>query len=169
MARGLVIVLICLVYNICIARSCQPPDCDHPDCGSCGNACCALEFLFPLGPDTAFKTLVTDLQNGGADSLYTYVGSSDLRPYNLTSGAMYMIQAIHTTLVMRYNDTLDFVVVSTSSSPPLFSVVRIFSVSQIQGALCDAGQNYKNIVGFIKGLGVEYVQRTVFGCAITFG
>lgn len=139
--------------------------------------------------------------------MYTYVGSSDLRPYNLTSGAMYMIQAIHTTLVMRYNDTLDFVVVSTSSSPPLFSVVRvrtqscfrinrilknkpgqIFSVSQIQGALCDAGQNYKNIVGFIKGLGkfwclfhvecfavpffdagVEYVQRTVFGCAITFG
>lgn len=145
------------------------------------------------------------LNVGGADSLYTYIGSSDLRPYNLTSGAKYMIQAIHTTLVMRYNDTLDFVVASTSSSPPLFTVLRVratsnrtvyyglktwqmFSVSQIQGALCDEGQNYKNIVGLIKGLGkicvvfrfkafavlfyvagVDYVQRTVFGCAVTFG
>ena len=29
---------------------------------------------------------------------------------------------------------------------------QAFSISQIQGALCDDGQNYKNLVGFVKGL-----------------
>ena len=33
--------------------------------------------------------------------------------------------------------------------PPFF---KAFSISRIEGALCDAGQNYKNLVGFVKGL-----------------
>lgn len=27
--------------------ACQPPDCDRNDCGSCGNACCLVEFDIP--------------------------------------------------------------------------------------------------------------------------
>ena len=95
------------------------------------------------------------LTAGGADSLYTYVGSSDLRPYNLTSGAMYMIQAIHTTLVMRFNDTLDFVVVSTSSSPPLFTVVRV---------------SYRvfALIGFLKTRGADILCVANPRCSVRF-
>lgn len=34
--------------------------------------------------------------------------------------------------------------------------MRAFSISQIAGAYCDAGQNYKNLVGLMKGLS-EYI------------
>ena len=29
-------VLLLVVLMVLGAQSCQPPDCDHPDCGSCG-------------------------------------------------------------------------------------------------------------------------------------
>ena len=44
-----------------------------------------------------------------------------------------------------------------------------FSISRIEGAFCDAGQNYKNLVGFVKGLGKDYSNKIVFGCAKDFG
>lgn len=33
------------VILIKISDSCEPPDCNRLDCGTCGNACCSLEFL----------------------------------------------------------------------------------------------------------------------------
>ena len=30
-----------------MALSCVPPDCDRPDFGTCGNACCSLLVHFP--------------------------------------------------------------------------------------------------------------------------
>ena len=40
-----------------------------------------------------------------------------------------------------------------------------FSISQIAGAFCDDGQNYKNIVLGIKSMGVKYVEKNVAGCS----
>lgn len=39
-----------------------------------------------------------------------------------------------------------------------------FSTSQIAGAYCDAGQNYKNIIQVVKALGVAFKETTVRGC-----
>ena len=52
---------------------------------------------------------------GGNDKRYKFVNGSDLRPYKIKSGVEFMIQAIHTTKVHHYNDTLDFLL---SSNPP---------------------------------------------------
>ena len=76
-----------------------------------------------------------------------------------------------------------------SFPPPAFSISRIY------GAFCDAGQNYKNLVGFVKGLskqkerererererpcsntatfdsltaGINFDQKSVFGCQKDF-
>lgn len=57
--------LFVLVVSVGLALACQPPDCDHPDCGSCskystvephpsllvirsllGNACCTINFKY---------------------------------------------------------------------------------------------------------------------------
>ena len=43
-----------------------------------------------------------------------------------------------------------------------------FSISRIVGAFCDEGQNYKNLVGFVKGLEKDYSDKIVFGCAKDF-
>ena len=54
------------------------------------------------------------------------------------------------------------------NSSLLFSP-QSFSISRIEGALCDEGQNYKNLVGFVKGLQKDYSDKIVFGCAKDFG
>lgn len=38
----------------------------------------------------------------------------------------------------------------------LTSYLQGFSISRIEGAYCDDGQNFKNLVGFVKGLGMHY-------------
>jgi len=45
-----------------------------------------------------------------------------------------------------------------------YSLLTAFSISQIDGAYCDAGQNYKNIVTVVKNLGANYIERHVSGC-----
>ena len=40
-------------------------------------------------------------------------------------------------------------------------LLQAFSMSRIYGAFCDAGQNYKNLVGFIKGLGKHFPSLMV--------
>ena len=47
-------------------------------------------------------------------------------------------------------------------------LLQSFSISRIEGALCDEGQNYKNLVGFVKGLQKDYSDKIVFGCAKDF-
>ncbi len=59
---------------------------------------------------------------------------------------------MHTTLVKRYNDTLNFAVYPETGQF-FMSRLSAFSISQIATAYCDDGQNYKNIVQIIKGLG----------------
>ena len=59
--------------------------------------------------------LVTTLNCvGGADGRYTYVNGYDYRPDHMKSGVAFQLQGIHSTLVHHYNDTLDFLVLSTT-------------------------------------------------------
>ncbi|XP_078588804.1 uncharacterized protein LOC144869407 isoform X2 [Branchiostoma floridae x Branchiostoma japonicum] len=101
---------------------------------------------------------------GGADERYRYIGGVDMRTYNST--ASFILQGVHMTYVHRYNDTLNFVLTDDMkpSIHPLGTTLHAFSISQIAGAYCDDGQNYKNLVGFVKGLNMKYTETTVAGC-----
>ncbi|CAH1258728.1 Hypp2059 [Branchiostoma lanceolatum] len=104
------------------------------------------------------------LKNGGADNRYRFSGGDDLRPYNVS--ASFILQGVHMTLVHHYNDTLNFVLKDSMkpSIKPLGATLDAFSISQIAGAYCDDGQNYKNLVGFVKGLNMKYTETTMAGC-----
>lgn len=156
-------VLVFLSAIICIVLTCQPPDCDRPDCGSCGNACCMLQFtMFSQSPKDAYTGITKSLQGGGADGRYTLIHDADYTSANIS--AQYVIQGWHTTLTHHYNDTMNLVIYANPEGPKTSSRVSAFSTSQIGGALCDAGQNYKNLVGFVKGLKVPYASVAVHGC-----
>ncbi|XP_071502548.1 uncharacterized protein [Diadema antillarum] len=71
----------------------------------------------------------------------------------------------HRTLEKHYNDTLDFTFSTMADS----CLVRAFSISQIAGAYCDAGQNYKNLIGLTKGLSLIYEEKTISGCPLKRG
>ena len=56
---------------------------------------------------------------------------------------------------MKYNDTLNFVIYPENGT--IFSSrLSSFSISQIATAYCDDGQNYKNLIQLIKGLGMLF-------------
>nr|XP_054766108.1 uncharacterized protein LOC129273082 [Lytechinus pictus] len=149
---------VTLVCGLGLVLSCQPPDCDRPDCGTCGNACCTLELVFTAPSEKVFDAYVDGLKRGGDDGRYTFIGSDDLRKYKVK--ADFILQGWHRTKEQHYNDTLNFAF-STMDS---FCLVKAFSISQIAGAFCDAGQNYKNLIGLTKNLGMDFTQHTVSGC-----
>ncbi|XP_078589020.1 uncharacterized protein LOC144869522 [Branchiostoma floridae x Branchiostoma japonicum] len=158
------VALLCVTLVVAV-WGCQPPDCDRKDCGTCGNACCSLSFhLDGVTSQAAYNKIMMSLKNGGADGRYSYSGGDDLRPYNIS--ASFILQGVHMTLVHHYNDTLNFVLVDDMkpSIHPLGTTLHAFSISQIAGAYCDDGQNYKNLVGFVKGLNMKYTETTVAGC-----
>ncbi|XP_062507139.1 uncharacterized protein LOC134183570 [Corticium candelabrum] len=149
-----------LLAALVVAKSCQPPDCDHVDCGTCGNACCILNVTFPMAAKTVYSAMIETLKKGGDDGRYTFTGSEDMTHDNMT--AKYIIQSNHMTLVHHYNDTQNFLLYADNE---MSTTVRAFSISKIYGAYCDYGQNYKNLIGYVKGLGVkEYKVVPVMGC-----
>lgn len=105
--------------------------------------------------------MVDSLKSGGADGRYRFTGEQDLRPYNLSDHSQFIMQGIHSTLVNHYNDTLNFLLISHDSKN---TMVHAFSISQIATAYCDEGQNYKNLVGYVKGLNVPHTMKVDFGC-----
>eukprot|EP00455_Lapot_gusevi_P008141 TRINITY_DN13511_c0_g1_i2.p1 TRINITY_DN13511_c0_g1~~TRINITY_DN13511_c0_g1_i2.p1 ORF type:complete len:191 (+),score=55.23 TRINITY_DN13511_c0_g1_i2:76-573(+) len=154
---------------VAVVFACDPPDCKREDCGSCGNACCMVNYEIDL-PAKSLKMKLEDLlRSGGPDHLYSLqvpAGSSvpefcDIKQYN--KGGDYMGQAIHTTRVYRFNDTVNFFLTAKSETQ---TVLKVFSLSQIAGALCDEGQNYKNIIGVVKALGNPYKETTLLGCPV---
>ncbi|XP_065843358.1 uncharacterized protein [Oscarella lobularis] len=151
--------VLCIVAYFLAAKACVPPDCDNVDCGTCGNACCILNVTIPLPPAKVYEAMVASFKEGGADKRYTFVGSYDMTSDKIA--AKYTMESIHMTKVEHYNDTQYFVIYENSMET---STVRAFSISQIYGAYCDYGQNYKNIVGYVKGLGVKYQLAPVMGC-----
>eukprot|EP00928_Gymnodinium_smaydae_P048770 TRINITY_DN32646_c0_g1_i1.p1 TRINITY_DN32646_c0_g1~~TRINITY_DN32646_c0_g1_i1.p1 ORF type:complete len:205 (+),score=46.99 TRINITY_DN32646_c0_g1_i1:60-674(+) len=138
-------------------------DCQNKDMGSCGNACCKLEFVVPDDPMAAMKLLNDTMANGGPDGGFALqmtaegtLGFGDLRPFKIPSGEEFIGQAHHTTSGPKhYVDTINFNIrprqcdkgKECSASG---SIVKAFSISLIAGALGDNGQNYKNIMMVMK-------------------
>lgn len=136
-----------------VAGTCHPDqtvkDCDRPDLGTCGNACCKISTKIPLSPAKVVAALNASLAGGGPDGYYTlqplawgvegFVGFN-----NLT-----FIGQVHhqTDGPARFNDTVNFFITGSESE----SDVTVFSLSLIGGALGDSGQGYKNIAMALQG------------------
>lgn len=118
-----------------------------------------LEFKFAEAPDEVYTTAVSSLKAGGAGNEYKFINSTDLRKLKLPGGVQYALQAVHNSTLG--NETLNWVVTSNNSK---ITVLQAFSISQAEGTYCDGGQNYKNLVGFIKGLAELFAQKAVYGC-----
>ena len=82
------------------------PDCDHNDLGSCGNACCAIEFELPLSVKAAYTAGKGFLTTKGTDGSYTYNTGKDaaghnpgddLTQYHIPGGWSYIFHGTHTT------------------------------------------------------------------------
>ena len=148
------------------------PDCKHWDQGSCGNACCVLEVdLSDSDVDGTYEELVAYLEAGGGDGRYVkgpdtdatgHVSEDDQADYPFTFDPplpwRYTTSATHET-TGGYVDELKISVGVTKSG----SKVRMSSISAINGALGDYGQNYKNLAYLCDGLGWPE-PTTKFGC-----
>ena len=84
----------------------------------------------------------------GPDGLYTCqptaggnLGFDDLSSIDAVD-ADYIGQAWHQTINGMYNDTINFAIEPSGDG----TVITAFSISQIAGALGDAGQNYLNLI-----------------------
>mmetsp|Transcript_8424 Transcript_8424/g.9801 ORF Transcript_8424/g.9801 Transcript_8424/m.9801 type:complete len:252 (+) Transcript_8424:31-786(+) len=143
--------------------ACTLEGCDHPDCGSCGNACCELEITVNgESTESVMNKLNNSITDGGPDNLYipmmTASGTltfSDLRQYG--ADADFLGQALHTTLNGKYNDTVNLslsptTILDNNNNSINATVIAAFSISEIAGAYCDFGQNYWNILQLVQGI-----------------
>lgn len=177
MSRALLLVAL---VGIAAACSDKDPDCQQGDFGSCGNACCKLSFVFAgASPEGVQSRLADVLNNGGPDGRYALQTTAE-GTFGFTAaidymGFQYLGQAYHTTQMPGpdhpeltaggpYIDSVHFLVYN--AAPSNVTTVRAFSISQINGALGDHGQNYKNIIQVMreakegkKGLGWTMTQE----------
>ena len=59
-----VFLITLLAFNLSeLTRACDPPDCNRPDCGTCANACCTLEFYFGIVFSLALRFILVALCN----------------------------------------------------------------------------------------------------------
>jgi hypothetical protein len=143
-------------------------DCQNVDFGSCGNACCKMDFEVKGTTDEVMNKLNQTLSNGGPDGAYELqmtaegtLGFGDLSQFGSPQGTDWIGQAHHTTSgPAHYVDTLNFNIKKGDGH----SLVRAFSVSQIGGALGDNGQNFKNIITLVKAaFGEDFNGQSVDG------
>lgn len=147
---------IVLVLVLCATvLGCTDVLCNHPDSGSCGNACCKLMFTLPYPTETVMNKLNASIIAGGPDGLYTpqmtaegTLTFGDLRQY---PGAPDFIgQAWHATKNGLYNDTINFTLFPVDGGAS--TSLKAFSISQIGGAYGDDGQNYFNLVQLLTSV-----------------
>jgi len=157
--------LFCFAYVVALALGCEPPYCDNPDFGSCGNACCKLEFLFKEVDTVDLKDyLNSTIHAGGPDGLYVPApmalsGSSGIKDHRMYSSPIDFIgQTYHYTSVAHWQDTIDFTISPEDSED---SKLLMFSISDIGGAYGDSGQNYNNIMQLVSSLGLDYSMKHV--------
>jgi len=131
------------------------------DMASCGNACCAAEFSVDLKPQEVFDSITSYLKSGGSDGLFTFVGGAAGLEIASPDGAWTAtFQGKHQTFVKKYNDTLDFAIRAGLEKG---STVRIFSISDIAGALGDMGQNHRTVS--MMGTDLAFgSMKVLFGC-----
>jgi len=141
-------------------------DCQNVDMGSCGNACCKLQFVVAEDPLSAMQKLNSSFANGGADGSYNLqmtaegtLGFGDLRAFKIPSGEQFIGQVHHKTSGPKhYEDVINFNIRPKQCAQGVEcngegSIIKAFSLSLIGGALGDNGQNYKNIVNAMKNAG----------------
>merc|ERR1712194_215120 len=141
------------------AQPSKVQDCQNVDMGSCGNACCKLEFTVEETPEEAMMKLNSSLAGGGPDGNYKLqltaegtLGFGDLSKFHIPDGVQYIGQVHHfTSGPKHYEDTIDFTIYDRQ--PASGSSIHAFSLSLIGGAYGDNGQNYKNIVTAMKAFG----------------
>jgi hypothetical protein len=131
-----------------ITNACLFDECDRPDFGSCGNACCRLN-IYVQGENTVsvMNKLKGSISSGGPDNLYSPMLTSD----NLLFKDMrsqgtdehFLGQAIHTTEDKQYNDTVNLLISSRDNGRS--TNIMAFSISQMGGTFSDSGQNYYNL------------------------
>jgi hypothetical protein len=140
-------------------------DCQNVDFGSCGNACCKLEFLVSEDPLAAMQKLNASFTDGGADGYYKLqmtaektLGFGDLRAFHPPGGYQFLGQVHHTTSgPAHYVDEINLSIRPQQCDKGFLcnaqgSIITAFSTSLIAGALGDNGQNYKNIVMAMKNV-----------------
>ena len=97
-----------------IVLGCEDVLCNHPDVGSCGNACCTLGYTFPnINTMDVMNAMNATIVSGGPDGLYspkmTAEGTltfGDLRPYG--KDVDFIGQTFHQTKNGMYTDTINF-------------------------------------------------------------
>ena len=137
------------------------------DFGSCGNACCAVEFMLKGSTANAATGLKKVLSDGGPDGQWSLPpltggrpGFNDLSAFGVP--ADYIGQAVHTTALRDYQDTVNLAVRPGAAKG--MSVVRAFSISDIGGALGDRGQNYRNLEMLMDSMKPAESAQVIFGC-----
>merc|ERR1712224_737123 len=140
--------------------ACVPPDCDHPDLGSCGNACCLLEIDYQRTCEDVQTAIAKHLESGGPDGRWQHSWTSDGTiswsvldpPYK---GWSAIGQYKHLTAKYQFVDTINFNLKGNATSCTL----RAFSISGIAGALGDGGQNFKNLASAMRSFGPDLGSR----------
>uniref|UniRef100_A0A7S2UYH6 Uncharacterized protein n=1 Tax=Fibrocapsa japonica TaxID=94617 RepID=A0A7S2UYH6_9STRA len=164
MAKSNTFVLLIFAVAFCIAvQACIPPYCDNQDCGSCGNACCRLEFFFPsMETDTLATALNSTVQIGGPGGYYQArplaeggSGVASLKEFPVPVD--YIGQAYHTSAIKHYVDTVDFTIEASTLYDG--AILKMFSISQAGGSYCDEGQNYNNIMTLVTALGLDFKTK----------
>ncbi|KAL1521298.1 hypothetical protein AB1Y20_020967 [Prymnesium parvum] len=163
--------LLLLSTGLLAAMACVPPDCDREDCGTCGVSCCSLTLSFP-GTNVVdlMQMLNSSIAKGGPDTRFVLrptaenpFGFGDLRPYH-PDVVFFIGQAWHKTAKYTYTDTVNYLIYAPPKDAPNSSKMKVHSISQIGGAYCDAGQNYKNIVVLVKSLNIPFEELASNGC-----
>merc|ERR1711865_120815 len=152
------------------ARPSKVKDCDHPDMGSCGNACCIIDFALATNTSETYSRFKAWLQKGGSDSSYAYSTGADkagnnpgddLRKYGIPWD--FIFQGTHTT-TGGYVDKIDFNLKPNKATGG--STMRASTISGIHGALGDNGQTYKNLMAMWANRHGNYswTASVVHGC-----
>jgi len=148
-------------------------DCQNVDFGSCGGACCKLDFNVQGTTMEVVNRLNMTLSTTGPDYYYWpqmtaegVRGFADLTVMGSPMGFDYIGEVSHTTSGPgHYVDYIRFNIRnSTAAMNGSYSVVRVHSISGIGGALGDNGQNYKNIMTAMKAaFGMDIRATSVDG------
>jgi len=144
------------------------PGCDHADHGSCGNACCIVEFEVHATADVTHNVIKTWLDLAPS---YAYVNSSDAAGHNPSdipdsSPFDYIMQGTHIT-TSGFVDKIDMWLRHGTGFGREYTSIRAFSSSGIHGALGDNGQNYKNIDYLLENALGDYgtvFRKITYGC-----